>query len=78
MVLIDNTKYGDGMRVEIMLREKRKEKNMSLRELSRTCGVSISHLSDIETNKSSATIITLVKIAKALDTDIESLIKIFW
>lgn len=64
------------MRVEILLREIREEKSISLRKLSELTNISISQLSKIERNESEPTISTLIRISLALKTDIKNLYKI--
>ena len=64
------------MRVEILLREVREEKNMSLRRLSELTGISASQLNKIERQESEPTISTLIRIALALKIDIQKLYKI--
>lgn len=64
------------MRVEILLREVREEKNISLRRLAEITGISASQLSKIERQESEPTISTLVRIALALKIDIQKLYKI--
>ncbi len=64
------------MRVEILLREVREEKNISLRRLAELTGISASQLSKIERQESEPTISTLVRIALALKIDIQKLYKI--
>lgn len=66
------------MRVEILLKELRLKKNMSLRELEMKSGVSKTQLNSIELNEKEPTITTLVRIAKALDVDIKDLYKVEW
>lgn len=64
------------MRVEILLREIREEKSISLRKLSELTNISVSQLSKIEKNESEPTISTLIRISLALKTDIKNLYKI--
>lgn len=64
------------MRVEILLREIRKEKNISLDELSKMTGMSKGHLSRIERRETEPTITSLARIALALNVDITRLYKI--
>nr|DAN67781.1 MAG TPA: Helix-turn-helix XRE-family like protein [Caudoviricetes sp.]DAO79975.1 MAG TPA: Helix-turn-helix XRE-family like protein [Caudoviricetes sp.] len=64
------------MRVEILLREIREEKSISLRKLSELTNISVSQLSKIERNESEPTISTLIRISLALKTDIKNLYKI--
>lgn len=53
----------------------RKQKNMSLDELSKRSGVSKSMLSQIEQDKTNPTVITVWKISKALDVSVELLLE---
>lgn len=55
------------------IRELRKSKGMSLREVARVAGISNSTLSDIENNKINPSIATLEKLSKALNIDIQLL-----
>ena len=64
------------MRVEILLREIRKEKNITLDELSKMTGMSKGHLSKIERRETEPTITSLARIALALNVDITRLYKI--
>jgi transcriptional regulator with XRE-family HTH domain len=64
------------MRVEILLREIRKEKNITLDELARKTGMSKGHLSRIERKETDPTITSLARIALALNIDITKLYKI--
>lgn len=64
------------MRVEILLREIREDKSISLRKLSELTNISVSQLSKIERNESEPTISTLIRISLALKTDIKNLYKI--
>jgi len=64
------------MRVEILLREIRKEKNITLDELARKTGMSKGHLSRIERRETDPTITSLARIALALNMDITRLYKI--
>ena len=64
------------MRVEILLREIREEKSISLRKLSELTNISVSQLSKIERNESEPTISTLIRISLALKTEIKNLYKI--
>lgn len=61
--------------MEILVWKVRKEKNISLQELSQKSGVSIGGLSDIENNKVSPRVNTLEKIADALEVDISALMR---
>ena len=61
------------MRVEILLKEKRKERNLTLVQLSDRTGISTTHINDIENNIKEPSISMMVRIAKALDLKIEDL-----
>lgn len=66
------------MKVIILLKEIRKEKQISLEQLSKASGISKSHLSYIERQEKEPTITVLIKIAKALNIDIEDLYEVEW
>ena len=64
------------MRVEILLREIRKERKMTLDTLAKLTGMSKGHLSRIERKETEPTITSLARIALALKVDITELYKI--
>ncbi len=66
------------MHVEILLKEKRKERNLTLAQLSDRTGISTTHINDIENNIKEPSISMMVRIAKALDLKIEDLYKVRW
>lgn len=66
------------MRVEILLKEKRKERNLTLAQLSDRTGISTTHINDIENNIKEPSISMMIRIAKALDLKIEDLYKVKW
>lgn len=66
------------MHVEILLKEKRKEKKFTLSQLSAKTGISTTHINDIENNIKEPSISMLVRIAKALDVKVEDLYKVQW
>ena len=66
------------MRVEILLKEKRKEKKLTLAQLSERTGISTTHLNDIENNIKEPSISMMVRIGKALDLRVEDLYKVKW
>ncbi len=66
------------MRVEILLKEKRKERNLTLVQLSEKTGISTTHINDIENNIKEPSISMMIRIAKALGVKIEELYKVQW
>lgn len=66
------------MRVEILLKEKRKERNLTLAQLSSKTGISTTHINDIENNIKEPSISMMIRIAKALDLKVEDLYKVKW
>ena len=66
------------MHVEILLKEKRKERNLTLAQLSDRTGISTTHINDIENNIKEPSISMMVRIAKALELKIEDLYKVRW
>ena len=66
------------MHIEILLKQIRQEKGMTLKKLSERSGVSTSHISDIENNFKMPSLIVVVKLAKALDVEVTELYKVIW
>lgn len=63
------------MRIEILLREIREEKGISINQLSKMTGISKGHLSRIENQETMPTILTIERIAIALKVDSKKLYK---
>ncbi len=66
------------MHVEILLREVRQKKNLTLNKLSEKSGISSTHINDIENNLKSPSLFVMIKLAKALDVEITELYKVKW
>lgn len=58
------------------LQRLRKERNLSLRELSYNCKVDFSKISQMEKGAINPTLITLTELAKALDIEIKELLDV--
>lgn len=69
-------KQGDFMKLEILLKKVRLEKNMTLETLSKLSGISKGHLSKIERQEREPKLITMLLIALALKVDIKELYKV--
>ena len=54
------------MHIEILVKDIRQQKGMTIAGLARKSGVSAAHLSDIEKNFKSPSLLVMVRIAKAL------------
>ena len=63
------------MRIEILLKKVREEKNISLQRLSEIAGMSKGHLSRIENGETMPTILSIERIAIALKVDSKVLYK---
>ena len=63
------------MRIEILLKKVREEKNISLQRLSEITGMSKGHLSRVENGETMPTILTIERIAVALKVDSKELYK---
>ncbi len=61
--------------IELYIKEKRIEKNLTQEQLANLSGVSKSYIGDLERGEKEPTISVLCKIAKALDVDIKELYK---
>ena len=66
------------MHIEILLKQVRNEKNMTLNKLSEKSGVSTTHINDIENNIKSPSLFVMVMLSKALDVEITELYKVKW
>ena len=64
------------MKIEILLKEIREKKGLSLIELSKMTGISRSHLNYIEKNEKEPSLSMAVRIAQVLNIKIEELYRI--
>ena len=64
------------MKVEILLKQIRLEKGMTLETLSQLSGISKGHLSKIERQEREPKISTLILLAKALKVDVNNLYRV--
>lgn len=64
------------MKIEILLREVREKRGLSLAQISKITGISKSHLNYIEKNEKEPSISMLVRISSALNVDIKDLYKV--
>ena len=64
------------MKIEILLKQIRLEKGMTLETLSPLSGISKGHLSKIERQEREPKIRTLILIAKALKVDVNNLYRV--
>lgn len=66
------------MKVEIRIKEIRKIKNITLKQLSKKSGISTTHINDIENNVKSPSLIVMVILAKELNVNITELYKVYF
>lgn len=66
------------MRIEILLKQVRQKKNITLNKLSEKSGISTTHINDIENNIKSPSLFVMVRLSKALDVEITELYKVKW
>ena len=66
------------MHIEILLKQVRNEKNITLNKLSEKSGVSTTHINDIENNIKRPSLFVMVRLSKALDVEITELYKVKW
>lgn len=64
------------MKVKILIKQKRKEKGMTLETLSKLSGISKGHLSKIERQERDPKLSTIIQIALALKVRVTDLYKI--
>ena len=66
------------MHVDILLKQVRQKKKITLNKLSDKSGISSTHINDIENNLKSPSLLVMIRIAKALDVEITELYKVIW
>lgn len=66
------------MHIEILVKDIRQQKGMTIAGLARKSGVSAAHLSDIEKNFKSPSLLVMVRIARALNVEITELYRVKW
>lgn len=66
------------MHIEILLKQVRQKKKVTLNKLSERSGVSTTHINDIENNIKAPSLLVMVRLSKALDVDITELYKVKW
>ena len=66
------------MYVEILIKEVRQKKKVTLNKLSEKSGISTTHINDIENNIKGPSLVVMIQLAKALDVDITELYKVKW
>ncbi len=64
------------MKIEILIKQVRQEKNMTLETLAKLSGISKGHLSKIERQERDPKLSTIIQIAMALKVDVSDLYKI--
>lgn len=75
---IVDTKIGDKMRIEILLKKVRKQKHITLVQLSDKTGISTTHINDIENNLKEPSFSMMIRLAKGLDVELSKLYKVIW
>lgn len=66
------------MHIQILLKQVRAEKNVTLARLSDKTGISTTHINDIENNLKEPSLSMMVRLAKGLDVNINELYKVIW
>lgn len=66
------------MHVEILIKEVRQNKKVTLSKLSEKSGISSTHINDIENNIKGPSLFVMIRLAKALDVEITELYKVKW
>lgn len=66
------------MYVEILLKEVRQKKKVTLSKLAEKSGISSTHINDIENNIKGPSLVVMIQLAKALDVNITELYKVKW
>lgn len=66
------------MRIKILIKEIRKEKNLTLEQLADKTGISKTHINDVENEIKEPGLSVMVRLAKALNVKITELYKVMW
>ena len=66
------------MYIEILLKQVRQRKKVTLSRLSEKSGISKTHINDIENNIKGPSLFVMIRLAKALDVEITELYKVKW
>lgn len=66
------------MHIDILLKQVREDKKLTLNMLSMKSGVSSTHINDIENNLKTPSLLVMVKLAKALNVGITELYHVVW
>ena len=77
-IKLGKTKIGEIMHIEILLKEIRKDRNLTLEQLSEKSGISRSHINDVENGNKEPGLSIMVRLAKVLDVAITDLYKVVW
>lgn len=64
------------LHIELLIKEIRKEKGITLEQLSKMTNVSTSHINDIENNKKEPSLSIAVMLAKALKVNITEIYRV--
>ena len=64
------------LHIELLIKEIRKEKGITLEQLSKMTGVSTSHINDIENNKKEPSLSIAIMLAKALKVNITEIYRV--
>lgn len=66
------------MHIEILLKQIRKQKKLTLEQLAERTGISKTHINDVENNLKEPSLSIMVRLSKALDVQITDLYKVIW
>ena len=66
------------MHIEILLKQIRKQKRLTLEQLAERTGISKTHINDEENNLKEPRLSIMVRLSKALDVQITDLYKVIW
>lgn len=66
------------MRIKILIKEVRAQKNITLARLSEKTGISKTHINDIENSIKEPSFSIMVRLAKGLDVNLNELYKVIW
>ena len=70
--------FGEKMRIEMLIKDVRKQKNLTLAQLAERTGISTTHINDVENGLKEPGLSVLVRLARALKVQITDLYRVIW
>ena len=70
--------FGGTMRIEMLIKDVRKQRNLTLIQLAERTGISTTHINDVENGLKEPGLSVLVRLARALKVQVTDLYRVIW